>query len=299
LSTGAVRPTPIDGVTALARTRSGTTLEVFGGMPVVPELGARDFDWLIGTRLGQWLLRERVGLGVSYLQRRDDGALDDEEVGADLALLPLPWLSVNAVGSWDIVYAGLAEARLSAAANLEDVRVELFASRRVAARLLPATSLFAVVSDAASSELGSELQWRAFPRLDLGGTAALEGLGDRYGYRTALRATLHFADRGQDLGALSAEATRRYLADEGYTGGALISQFPLARDVSGSASIELVAPDHPEGRGALWPWSRVGVTYAITHAWSVAAAVGAKASPEATHEVQGLLRVSYAEQVRP
>src|SRR5689334_776583 len=48
LSTGAVRPVQIDGVRTLARAPTGSTLELFGGLPVVPELGPRSFDWLAG-----------------------------------------------------------------------------------------------------------------------------------------------------------------------------------------------------------------------------------------------------------
>jgi hypothetical protein len=59
-------------------------------------------------------------------------------------------------------------------------------------------------------------------------------------------------------------------------------------------SVELVAPEAPAGRGALWPWARAGVRYALAEAWSVAVAIGAKASPEQVHEVEALARVSYA-----
>jgi hypothetical protein len=298
-STGAIRPVHMDGVRALARAPSGSTLEVFGGMPVAPELGPRAFDWLAGARAGQWLLDERLGFGASYMQRREHGALDDEEIGTDLTALPLPWLTLNGIASWDLVYEGLAEARLSAAASEGDSFVQLLASHRVAARMLPATSLFSIVSSAPSTELALDGTTRVFPRLDAGGALALEALESDYGYRTALRSVLHLADPGAGGGQISCEASRRALGGEGWTAGTVSTRMPVARRVHAHASVEIVLADHPRGRGHVWPWSRIGATFELTPAWQLAAAVGAKASPETTHEVQGLLRVSYAEALEP
>lgn len=297
LSTGAIRPVHLDGVSVLGRTRTGSTLELFGGMPVVPELGARDFDWLAGARLGQWLWEERLGIGVSYLHRRDGGALADEEVGVDVSAMPLAWLSIHALAAWDLAYAGLSEARIAASAQRGRSQLQVFASHRVAARLLPATSLFSVVSNAPSTEVGSDLLWHAFPRLDVGGTAAVEALDTQLGYRAALRSTLRLDDEG--AGDLTAEATRRVLGDEGWSACAVSSRFPISERVRGNASVELVAADDARDRGALWPWSRVGATYAIAPHWTLAAAVGGRATPELESDLYGLLRVSYYEQVQP
>jgi len=295
LATGAVRPVQLDGVMALARAPSGTTLEAFGGLPVVPDFGERDFDWLAGARLSQWGWNERLGAGVSYVQRRDAGQLDDEEVGADLHAAPMPWLDVTLLGAWDVVQEGLSEIRLSATARDEDTTLQLFAVQRVAARLLPATSLFSVVSDAPSSELGGDAWWNAFPRLDLGATLALEALDHALGYRSAARATLRFSDDpGAVGGDVSLEATRRTLAGEGWTGGVVRTRWPLGLRLQTHLSLELVAPDEARDRGALWPWARAGASYAVSEAWSLAAALGAKASPEHVHEVEALVRLSYA-----
>ncbi len=297
LSTGAVRPVQIDGASVLGRAPTGSTLQVFGGMPVVPELGPRAFDWLAGARLGQWLLDQRVGAGVSYLQRRDGGERSGEEVGADLSLTPLSWLGVNAIGSWDLLHDGLAEARLSANAHVERSSAQLFASRRVASRLLPATSLFSVISEAPSSELGAGWLWNAFPRLDLGGEGALEALDHALGYRVALRTTLRFSD--QDGGQLGLEATRRKLGREGWSGGSVRVELPINARLRTHAGLELVGADHPAGRGALWPWTRVGASYALGSAWLLAAALSARSTPQYRSELYALLRVSYSATVTP
>jgi hypothetical protein len=235
------------------------------------------------------------------VQRRDDGQLDDEELGADLRADPVSWLDLQLVGSWDLVHKGLAETRASAQAHDDDgSALQLFASRRVAAHLLPATSLFSVISDAPSSELGSDGLLHLFPRLDVGATLALEARDDDLGYRTAARTTLRFGDEpGAVGGDLSVEATRRKLGRDGYTGCVVRVQWPIARRLFAHASAELVAADHPGDRGAVWPWTRVGARYALGESWSLAGAVGAKASPEREHEIEGLLRVSYAAAVSP
>jgi hypothetical protein len=297
LSTGAVRPVQIDGASLLGRAPTGSTLEVFGGVPVVPELGARAFDWLAGARVGQWLFGQRLGAGVSYLQRRDAGERSSEELGADLTLAPLAWLGFNAITAWDLLSDGLAEARVSADAHSERSHGTVFASRRVASRLLPATSLFSVISQAPSGELGADGLWNAFPRLDLGTTAALEGLSDALGYRVSARATLRFSD--EDAGELGLEATRRKLGDQGWSGGSVRVEIPVNRRVRTHASLELVGVDHPSGSATLFPWARVGASYAFASAWGLSAALGARATPQYRSDVYGLVRVSYSALVMP
>jgi hypothetical protein len=290
LSTGAVRPVPIDGVALLGRAPSGSSLELFSGLPVVPEFGARAFDWLAGARVGQWLFDEHLGAGVSYVQRRDDGALDNEELGADLSVTPWSWLSLQAVAAFDLVDEGLAQARANALLHTERDHFELFAERRVAARLLPATSLFSVIGTTPSSEFGGDVLWNAFPRLDLGGTLALDALDGTLGYRTAARATLRLSDTAG--GALLAEGSRRALGSEAWTGALLGAEWPL-RWLRLHATLELVAADHPRDRGTLWPWTRVGASYTMGEHWLFAAGVGARASPEVATAVEALVRVSY------
>jgi len=53
LATGAVHPVQIDGGRAIARAPWGSTVETFGGIPVVPRFGARSYDWLAGGRIAE------------------------------------------------------------------------------------------------------------------------------------------------------------------------------------------------------------------------------------------------------
>jgi hypothetical protein len=297
VGTGAIGPVQLDGAELVLRAFSGSHVSVFGGLPVVPEFGPRKFDWLAGGRVGQQLLGDRLGLGVSYLQRRDAGELDAEELGADASLQAASWLSLNAIGSWSLIANGLAELRGAAHLQHADWQIELFGLRRVAARLLPATSLFTVIGAAASSSGGAELSWRAFPRLRLGGTLALEGLDDELGYRAALRGTLSLADAGP--GQIGVEAIRRKLGDEGFVGGAIRAQLPIGLVVQANASAELVAADQPRDRGKLWPWLRMGASWAVSAQWLVAAAVGLRATPEYQRDIYALLRLGYQARVQP
>src|SRR5580698_2496231 len=110
LATGAVHPVQIDGAHVVGRAPWGSTVETFGGLPVVPRFGARSYDWLAGARIAQ-TLASAATLGVSYVQRREDGEISNEEVGADLAAAPVRWLDLAAFGAYDITSPGLAEAR--------------------------------------------------------------------------------------------------------------------------------------------------------------------------------------------
>ena len=290
LSAGAVRPVSIDGVSVLGRAPTGSSVELFSGLPVAPELGSRTFDWLAGGRIAQWLFDERLGAGVSYLHRRDGGALSAEELGADVSATPWSWLSLQAVAAFDLIDEGLAQARASAFIHTERDHLELFAERSVAARLLPATSLFSVIGTTPSSELGADLLWGAFPRLDLGATLALSALDTTIGYRAAVRATLRLSDT--EGAELFAEGSRRALGREAWTAAWLGGEWPL-RALRVHAGVELVAADEPRDRGALWPWARAGAAYALGEHWLFAAGIGARASPEIASQVEALLRVSY------
>ncbi len=53
VSMGAVRPVQVDGVRGLARVVGGTTIEAFGGFPVVRRFDHASFDWMAGGRVGQ------------------------------------------------------------------------------------------------------------------------------------------------------------------------------------------------------------------------------------------------------
>jgi hypothetical protein len=302
LATGAVRPVQIDGAVLKGRAPWGTTLEVFGGMPVVPELQAREFDWVIGQRLSQSFGEGGV-VGFSYWHRRDGGALAGEELGADATVPLTSWFDASALGAYDMLTYGLAEARVSAAFRVRPVRIELFGVRRSPSRLLPATSLFSALGDIASDQGGAAVTWRAAPRLDVVTSAVarastgqstsvsdLKAPSTSVGFDQQLRVTLRFDDRGD--GAVVLELRRVGIPDASWLGGRVALRLPLAPRWTSGFEAELVRPDDPRGRGALWPWGLLSLRFAPNARWEAAAAIEASSSPSNVGALTGLARVA-------
>ncbi len=291
LATGAVHPVQIDGAHVIARAPWGSTVETFGGLPVVPRFGARSYDWLAGARVAQTFAHAAT-LGVSYVQRREDGEISNEEVGLDLAAAPVRWLDVAGFGAYDVTSPGLAEARASAAARWSDWRLELFGSQMSPGRLLPATSLFSVLGDLASQTVGATARWRAAPRLDLLASGAGQDVAGGLGSNGWLRATLRLDDRG--IGNVGLEVRRVDVPGAEWTGVRAICAIPLGKGFRYSSEIEIVVPDHADGRGAAWPWALSALSWRSSDDWEVSSALEASSTPQQRFEADALVHVSYA-----
>jgi hypothetical protein len=291
LATGAVHPVQIDGAHVIARAPWGSSVETFGGLPVVPRFGARSYDWLAGGRVAQ-RIASAVTLGVSYVQRREDGEISNEEVGADLAAAPVRWLDLAAFGAYDVTSPGLAEARASAAARWRDWRFELFGSQMSPGRLLPATSLFSVLGDVASQTVGATARWRAAPRLDLLASGAGQDVAGGLGGNGWLRATLRLDDRGS--GSLGLEVRRVAVPGTEWTGVRAIAAVPLGKGFRYSSELEIVVPDEPDGHGVAWPWGLSALSWRSPKGWEVAGALEASATPLHRYEADALVHLSYA-----
>jgi hypothetical protein len=295
VATGAIRPVHLDGIDATARAPWGTSVQAFAGVPVLPHFAERHFDWLVGTRAAQ-TYKDMGALGLSYLHRRDAGRLADEEVGVDLAAVPLEWLpglDIAARLAYDLVYPGISDAHLSAAMRQRGWRVELYGRERSPSRMLPATSLFSALGDVPSREIGAVVLWRAAPRLDVSGSLAGAAVADEIHEDASLRATLRLDDRG--AGAVVVEARRRGGIDAGWTGLRAAGRYPISDGLATSAEVELVIPDSADdsrARGAVWPWALWALTWQPREQWEGAIAVEASASPEHAFELSGLVRIA-------
>lgn len=290
LTVGALRPVHVDGVDMRLRAPTGSSFEAFTGLPVEPQFGYRAYDWVAGGRFSQHF-GEMTNLGVSYLQQREDGRLSYEEAGLDFAAAPFRWLDMAAHGAYALIDPGLAEAGGSLAGRFGDVRPEIYATHRSPSRLIPATSLFSALGDTPSDVVGASLKWRMFPRLDVLPLIAARATAGDVGVDGTLRLTLRLDDRGD--GALSVEGRRQGSGTDRWTGTRITARVPLAARVRASTELEIVAPDDPRGRGALWPWGLIALHWVPVLGWEVAGAVEAASTPTATRELNGLARVSW------
>jgi hypothetical protein len=306
-------------------------------------LTTREFNWVLGGRVSQRITaggRTWATLGVGYLQMREAGVKAYEELGMDATFTPISTAngSLDAAfsGAMDLLTPTLADARVSLAGRIRSLRIEAFATKRSPAHLLPATSLFSALGDIPSERAGGSILWRAAPRLDLLGEASVEALDGgptdadpkatvggtpRYsGSQGMFRATLRLDDRGE--GALGLELRRNSVPaatglqtvswsgkGASWTGVRGTARIPICRTFfAASTELELVRPDEANGRGALWPWGLVGLTFNTdrntqclaqkperkAHHLELAAAIEAGASPTSVSAVTGLFRLSYA-----
>ena len=291
MAAGAILPVQIDGAEAVGRTPWGSTVDAFGGVPVAPRFGPRSYDWIAGGRIAQ-AVAGRATVGLSYVQRREDGDVSSDELGADLAAAPARWLDLAAHGSYDLSSPGISEAKATAALRLEPWRLELFASQRSPSRLLPATSLFSVLGDFPSQMVGLEGRWRAAPRLDLLASAAGQSVGGQIGGNGWARASLRLDDRGD--GTLGVEARRQDVSTAQWTGVRAVAGLPLGGGFRYSAELEIAGPDHPDGRGTVWPWGLVALSWRSRGGWEVAGAFEGSSTPLHRYEADALVRVARA-----
>lgn len=296
LATGAVRPVHLDGFSAAGRDAKWGQLEIFGGVPVEPEFGAGVGDAFAGVRVSHTLERWGTG-GLSMAYRRDNGFLSDQELGLDLTSPLSNWLDLYGRGSYDLLSPGISDARLSIAARKGHLRGDLTASRRSAGRILPATSLFTVLGDFASDELGANASWRAAPRLDVDAHAALRTVGEDLGGEASLRSLLRLNERGDKVVAL--EVRRQSAPVTGWTGVRATGRAALPARFVASTELELVIPDESNGRGSVWPWALVAVGYMPMSGWEAAFATEVGASPSHTSEVNVLFRLSSRWEASP
>lgn len=288
---GAIWPQHLDGGAVRVRLPARFDLEALAGVPVAPVAPVaidRAWDWVVGGRVAR-----RVGaygsLGVAYLQRRDAGALETEEVGADAGAALGARDDVAARIAYDLIGGGVAEVGVSASHRRGGLRAELYASHRAASHLLPATSLFSVLGDVPAQRAGTVLTWKAAPRLDLVGEAAGERVDHDLGVELVGRARLRLDARGTSQ--LGAELRRSGVGDEAWTGIRGTARIALAHPLTLSTELEIVRPDEPRGRGRVWPWALVALAWESS-AWTCAVALEASASPSYRDRVDALVQLS-------
>lgn len=290
LATGAVRPVHIDGANLMARTHAGTQLEVFGGAPVVPRFGSRAFDWLAGSRLSQRLSTFGT-LGASFVERRDRGQLATREVGGDVVFYVMRKLSLSGRSAYSLVAEQFAEAMLTGSYGNVDRRIEVFGAVRRASLILPATSLFSVLSNAPSAQAGVDGRIRVAPRLSLSGLLGYRAQGGASGLRARLSGVLSLSDEGD--ARLEGALTRDGVGGGKWTGVRAVLIRPIFSSLAVVSELEVVVPDHPAGKGSVWPWGRLSARYTWAERWQFSAGAEGSSSPQFARLFQALVRVGY------
>jgi hypothetical protein len=290
LSAGAIRPLHIDGIDAHLRLPTRTTLEAFTGIPVVPQFAYPKADWALGGRVAQPIGRYTTA-GISYLQKRDRGRLDQEEIGADFASTPASWFNFSSQASYDLLNPGLTEVRASLSGRFGALRPEIYAAHRSPSRLIPATSLFSALGDIPSDTFGATLMWRMCPRLDLLPMMSGRILDGNVGVDATVRTTLRLDDRG--AGALMLDLRRQGAGIDPWTGARVAARVPLPRTIFVASELELVVPDNPNGRGEAWPWALVGVGFRPGR-FEIASAIEMASTPRSKFELNAMMRASMS-----
>lgn len=290
---GALRPEHVDGAAVRLRLPYKVDVEVVGGVPVLPGLlTSRTWDWLAGGRIarrfGDW-----GSAGIAYEQVRNDGRLVTEEVATDVGAALGRHDDVGARAAYDVANPGLAEISLTASHRTDHLRAELYARHLAASHLLPVTSLFSVIGDVPSQRAGAMLTWTAAPRLDLTADAGARRVDADVAPELTARAKLKLDDRGASV--LLAELRRSGVGNGAstgaWTGARGAARIALGHALWASTELELVRPDDPRGRGALWPWALAALNWDRGD-WQAAVAVEASASPEYRSRVDGLFQLS-------
>jgi len=286
-ASGAIRPMPIDGASAIGRAPWGLSGEVFAGLPVVPRFAATGHDQVAGGRIAQ-AFASKATLGASYVEQRLRGRMASQEIGADLAAVPVTALDLAARGAYDLVSLGIADALVSAATRVGSYRLELFATHRSPSRLLPATSLFSVLGDYPSQVLGGTIRWDAAPRLDLWLSGGGQDIGGELGGYASLRGTLRLDDAG--AGSVGVELKRQDVAGARWTGVRTILTEPVISHLRVSTELEIATGETTTG-SATWPWGLLALAWRPPR-WEASAAIEAGSSPRYQFEVNGLLRIA-------
>jgi len=150
-----------------------------------------------------------------------------------------------------------------------------------------------VIGDVPSQRAGAVLTWAAAPRLDLTADAGARRVDSDVAPELTVRARLKLDERG--AGALSAELRRsgvgNWASTSAWTGARGAARIALGHALWASTELELVRPDDPRGRGALWPWALAALSW-DRGGWQAAAAVEASASPEYRSRVDSRFQLS-------
>jgi hypothetical protein len=194
---------------------SGVEIGLFGGAPTGTHLLFQPWpadedaygygaNWLAGGRLG-YLSLGRLSGGASFVHRRYDGRVADNDLGADLSVSPFSLLDLSGHATVSLEVGRLKEARGGATVRpLRPVTVSLGYRYSSPDLWIPRTSIFAVFSEESFHEAFVDARWRvarsfsvdgSYGRRFYGSSGQGDGGGEVEGAdRAGLRAVYRFGN---------------------------------------------------------------------------------------------------------
>ncbi|MBI5508570.1 MAG: hypothetical protein HY903_07440 [Deltaproteobacteria bacterium] len=284
----------IDGLDARVDVGPGIAVEAFAGFTVHPELHLRTDSWEGGGRLSYNLEAfNRVGeLGVSYLQRREDGELFRNDVGADLHTLVGP-ARLAALAVMDPEAVALVEGRINAGfAPCTCLHVNLDVERVAPGLMVPLNSIFSVFADAPHDAVGAGVAWAVSPFWSVSADGAGLMLDQSYlGYRAVLSAATY--RDAEHRSAIGAELRRLREDDNGYLRGRLYTYLQVSEPIRIGADLYAIRFDDKINAFDRSLIGQASASYDITRSIRLAATVAGGQTPWAKSQVEGMLRFAY------
>jgi hypothetical protein len=157
----------LDGVQVQADPVDWLGVQLFGGVPVVSQVGERDGDWGYGGRVyGGY--RPYFEVGASYAGFLEKGAFDRQRIGGDLSVFPAAWLDVLGHAYFDVLYGSLYDARATLVARpVKDLALRAEFEHAMPSATLGMGSIFSVFSFDTITRLGGEARYTAARRVAL------------------------------------------------------------------------------------------------------------------------------------
>ena len=204
--------------------------------------------------------------------------------------MPVRWLDIAARGAYNLTSPGLADALVSVATHVEDWRFEWFAAESLA--LSPAARDVALLGarGLSFSERRRHREMAGCSSARFLASGAGQDVGGELGGNGWVRATLRLDNGG--AGNLGLELRREDVASARWSGVRSVCVLPLGHGLRYSSEIEVVVPDHPDGRGAAWPWGLMALSWRSKTGWEVAGALEASSTPQHRYETDALVRLA-------
>ncbi len=288
---GVDRMEMIDGIDVAYHTDFGLSASAAAGYLTRAELKDSRADWATSARLAY-----RLGMpgevGVSWEQKRLNGAIASQDVGVD-AFYVIKDVRLVGYAAYAPEEQRLFEARLAASLPVTKTVLMTVDALRVAPDLLiPRTSIFSVFSDESHDAIGGDVQWDPSPYYSLGGEGHwLRTNDDSLGYTATLRATTYREPSHRSAVGLEGrrvdESKYSYTRGRAFTSLQVLPAFTVAVD---AYAYKYDTKINNYDNAVIGQLSGI---YDVLPNLRVAATISAGETPFAKSQVEGWLRLAW------